>query len=62
MHAEGYDKEFLKFFQLVSKGKFPMKNIALQLWLEVVKWSAIDSTTEMRYSENTKKFWKLGYR
>jgi hypothetical protein len=62
MRAEGYDKEFLKFFQLVSKNKFPMKNIALQLWLEVVKWFASDSTTEMRYSENTKKFWKLGYR
>lgn len=28
----------------------------------MVKWFGIDSITETRYSENTKKFWKLGYR
>ena len=62
MSAEGYANELLQFFKLVSESKISMKNIALQSWMEVVKWLSIESTNEMRYSENTKKFWKLGYR
>ena len=62
MSAERYVYELLQFFKLVSESKISMKNIALQSWMEVVKWLSIESTNEMRYSENTKKFWKLGYR
>ena len=45
MSAEGYANKLLQFFKLVSESKFPMKNIALQLWMEVVKWFGIEGTT-----------------
>ena len=60
--VEGHDKDMLDFFKLVRDSNFPLKNISFQLWLEVVKWFSCGSTTEMRYSDSTKKFWKLGYR
>ena len=36
--------------------------MAYLLWLEVIKWFKCDTTTNMRYIDETKKFWKLGYR
>ncbi len=54
--------EFLKFMELVTKNLFPLTNIALQLFLEVVHWYSCNSTTEMHYSEATKQFWLVGYR
>lgn len=35
-----------------------MNNIAFELFLDVVRWY----TSEMHYSQQTKMFWKLGYR
>ena len=58
----GKDIEMLQFFELVSENKFPLTNIAYLLWSEVVKWFKCKSTTQMRYSDETKTFWKLGWR
>ena len=60
--ADGFDKTLLDFFKLVASGEFPVQNIAFLLWTETVKWYNCKSTTTMRYSDATKKFWKLGYK
>jgi len=56
------DLTLLSFFKQVRDGKFPLDNVALLLFSEVVQWFECDSTTQMRYSKDSKTFWKLGYR
>lgn len=56
------DLTILSFFQQVSDKNFPLDNIAFLLWTEVVKWFKCETTTTMRYSSQTKMFWKLGWR
>ena len=51
---------FMKFARMVASGQFPMNNIAYLLFMDVVDWFSSDSTTKMRYSEDTKKFWRVG--
>ena len=48
------------FFRLVSQDQFPLKNLAYQLFLDVVRWFAADSDKEMRYSPEVMTFWKIG--
>ncbi|WAR24278.1 hypothetical protein MAR_037947 [Mya arenaria] len=47
---------------MVSINEFSLDNISFVLWTEVVKWFNCSSTTRMRYSSDTKLFWKLGWR
>ena len=61
LSLDGKDKPMLQFFELVSENKFPLTNIAYLLWNEIVKWFDCKSTTQMRYSDETKTFWKLGW-
>ena len=56
------EESFLHFFREVADKKFPLTNIAFLLWLDVVNWYKHDVTSSMRYMEQTKKFWKLGWR
>ena len=62
LSKEGFDDAIVSFVKQVASGKFPLNNIAFMLWVDVVRWFDCSSTTLMRYSEDTKKFWKLGYR
>ena len=55
-------ESFLHFFREVADRKFPLTNIAFLLWLDVVNWYKNDVTSSMRYMEQTKKFWKLGWK
>ena len=50
------------FYQQVESGAFPLNNLAFLLWTDVVKWFDCSYTRSMRYSEDSKKFWKLGWR
>ena len=50
----GVSDQMLDFFKVVAVGKFPMDNIAFQLWLEVAKWFSTDNA--VRYSTVTKMF------
>ena len=60
--TEGIEKKlFLDFFRQVSSNIYPVRNIAFLLWAEVVSWYNKDTSSAMRYSDETKKFWKLGY-
>ena len=58
----GLESDLLTFFQLVCENRFPFSNIAFQLWLEIVRWYRQDTSTTMRYMDQTKMFWKLGWR
>ena len=63
LRASNIDCSFLKdFFEEVRDGIFPLDNISFLLWIEVVKWYKQETTSTMRYTEATKKFWKLGWR
>lgn len=57
-------KKLCSFLRVGLKGLvlFPINNIALRLWLEVVEWYANENTTTMRYMNETKSFWKVGWR
>ena len=50
------------FLCLVSRGIFPLRNIAYILFLDVVNWYSLDTTTHMRYQPTSMNFWKVGYR
>ena len=51
-----------RFFSLVKQRKYPLTNIAFRLWLETVRWFPCVSAKSMWYWDETKTFWKVGYR
>ena len=59
---EGFDDALISFIKQTASDAFPLNNIAFLLWVDVVRWFNCSSTTLMRYSEDTKKFWKVGWR
>ena len=48
--------------RLLAQGKFPTDNLCFHLCLDVAQWYATDKTTQMRYTDQTKRFWALGYK
>ena len=52
--------DFMNLFTLICTDKFPMRHISFLLLLEVAKWYSSKCSTLMRYSEETKLFWKVG--
>ena len=62
LSVDGFDQVILTFFRQLASDSFPLKNIAFLLWADVVKWVNCTTTTHMRYSDDTKKFWKMGWR
>ena len=58
----GLKEQFLTFFELVAVNSFPLNNLSLLLFLETVKFYYCSNTSEMRYSDITKRFWKAGYK
>ncbi|CAG2256263.1 unnamed protein product [Mytilus edulis] len=52
----------VQFFKLVVEKKFPLSNTSFLLWCDVVKWYNCKTAVNMRYSEQTKLFWKLRWR
>ncbi|WAR15144.1 hypothetical protein MAR_005249, partial [Mya arenaria] len=52
----------LEFFKQISDDKFPLNNIAFLLWSEIVHWFDQPNTSRMRYCDDTKQFWKTGWR
>ena len=53
---------WVQFLRMVSKGEFPMDNIAYQLFLDVIKFHANKNIHSMRYTTEVKEFWALGYK
>ena len=56
----GKKDKLLKFFKLVQDGKFPLNNIAFELFLDIVEWFDKDESRQMRYSPSTLQFFWLG--
>ena len=55
-------EDFQKFIDMVMEGKFPLDIISLRLFLETVRFIDLKDQASMRYSDQTKRFWKTGYR
>jgi hypothetical protein len=43
----GKKDKLLKFFKLVQDGKFPLNNIAFELFLDIVEWFDKDESRQM---------------
>ena len=56
----GKKDKLLKFFKLVQDGKFPLNNIAFELFLDIVEWVDKDESRQMRNSPSTLQFFWLG--
>ena len=56
----GKKDKLLKFFKLVQDGKFPLNNIAFELFLDIVEWFDKDESRQMRNSPSTLQFFWLG--
>ena len=50
------------FIKLLADGTFPVDNLAFQLLMDVSKWYSSETVYGMRYSEEVKHFWTLGYK
>ena len=61
LEQPGIENVILKFLKSASDNKFPLDNVAFLLWVELVRFYNLDNTCKMRYSESTKKLWKLGW-
>jgi hypothetical protein len=46
----------------IIDGTFPLDNLAFVLFMETVRFFSTKNTSEMRYSDTSKLFWKTGYR
>ena len=62
LHAHALLNDFLTLMRLIAGGKFPVDDIAFLLLLEVARWFGNSHTSQMHYSEETKLFWKIGYK
>ena len=62
LQESGHIVEFCNFIRLVSEDKFPLRNISWLLFLDVVRWYSLQTTTQITYSEESMKFWKVLYR
>ena len=52
---------FMIFLKLVGLGNFPMNNITLRLFFDVVGWYSLQTTCSMTYSEESEMFWRTGF-
>ena len=62
LRSSAHYDDFLQFMKSVNDETFPLENLAFVLFMETVRFFSTGSTSEMRYSEETKLFWKTGYR
>jgi hypothetical protein len=62
LEKSGLREDFCLLLNGISSGTFPVNNIALILLLDVAKWFSLSNTTQMVYSEESMKFWKILYK
>ncbi len=55
-------ENFSLFLNLVSANSFPLDNLSFLLFLDTVAFYSCNTTTQMVYLPQTKRFWKTGYR
>ena len=54
------NSELMTFLKLVSKGEFPVDNVAFLLFIDLVKWFSRDDARKMRYNDTPMRFFWLG--
>jgi hypothetical protein len=59
-HGLLYD--WINFHKMILKGTFPLDNIALRLFLDVVRYYSCSDKHSMRYSDQVCQFWNTGHR
>ena len=62
LNKVGLGTQFHAFFSLIVENKFSLDNISMLLFLETVRFYDCDNTSQVRYLEETKHFWKPAYR
>ncbi len=62
LHGSKCLTEFVDLCTFIAADRFSVDNIAFRLLLEAVRWFSLKTTTNMWYSPETMKFWKVGYR
>ena len=60
LKSENQMEMYIKFTTLLAERKIPLSNIAFLLFAHVVEWFSVDTTRNMRYSEEVKTFWRIG--
>ena len=62
LNAAGHRADFCLLLRTINSDRFPLHNIALRLLFDVARWYSLDSTTQMTYSNDSLKFWKVVYK
>ena len=63
LNETGRTETFRKFVKMVNENRFPLKNIAWLLFLDVVDYGDSDNAVGMSYNNRvTVLFWKIGYK
>ena len=57
-----HTERFRHYLELMSSEKFPISNMCYQLFSDVFQWYSCVSSTDMRYCDDTNKFWCIGKR
>ena len=57
-----YIEDFVSFFELVDKDKYPLSCIAFPCFLDTVHWYSVTNSATMIYREETRLFWRAVYR
>lgn len=53
-------EDMKRFLQLLADEKFPMQNIAYELFNDLIRWLSVEKCNLMRYSPVTLRFWRSG--
>lgn len=62
LKEEGLLSDWVKLHRVIADGTLPMNNISLLLFIDVVRFYSCKTSTQMRYRDETKKFWQAAYR
>ena len=62
LSANGQLPQWIRFNKLLAHQNFPTNNIAYLLFLDIVDFFSSDTAFSMRYNDQTKQFWTLGYK
>lgn len=62
LNAAGHRADFCLLLRTINSDLFPLHSIALRLLFDVARWYSLDSTTQMTYSNDSLKFWKVVYK
>ena len=61
LKSAGLLGDLLLLFKLVGRSQFPLSNISLLLFLDVVRFYGCSNASRMRYRKETLLYWVFGY-